>query len=181
MVAKISKKTRVQRSPGRSFEWNGHFTIALCSLVLLMVSLAVIWEDLSYRKTRTESMKALLEWGGLDGQTYAKANLSASKKNEYRQSLKMAVGYLNQYKRAPEKNQSALALSQAQLKIALEQMDEPSKKGSMGKRVVKKLEEVEALMVSKGLTSEVVPEEKSEDAVEKNTVKKPSTTGGEVK
>lgn len=155
MVAKISKKVRAHRSSQVTFQWNGHFTIGLCSLVLLLVSVAVILEDLNFRSTRSDSMKALLEWGDLDGQSFAKANLSVSKKNEYRQSLKMAIGYLKQYQRDPNKNQNALSLSQAQLKIAFVQMDERSQNSSVGLMITKKLKEVESLMESKGMKNEV--------------------------
>jgi hypothetical protein len=141
---KISKPSKVSK-PSHGLVWNGHFTVASCSLVLLMVGLAVIWEGVDYRQTRKESMKMLMEWGR-EGQSYSKANLSASKKNEFRESLKVAIGHLRQYRRDPEKNHNALVLSRAQLKIVLEQMGETSKKSSIGKNVLRKLKEVEALI-----------------------------------
>jgi hypothetical protein len=147
MVGKLAKKNRGAKGskPSQRIHWNGHFTLACCSFLLLVLSFAVIWEDLGYRETRAESMKALLDWDRGD-ETFRKSSLAASKKNEYRQSLKLAIGYLKEYKRDRKAHRTALALSLVQLKIALGQMDEASREGSIGKKVTSKLKEVELLM-----------------------------------
>lgn len=154
MVAKMKKMPKKAASKRASSAWNGHFTVAICSLVLLILGAFIVVEDFQYRQQRQESLARLEQWASEGDGVVEQSSLNRAVRLEYRTSLKLAVGHLKQYQRDPVRHASSLVQAYSNLKIAYQQMGVDDRSTTVGKKVLDKMTEVKALLKAADLWDE---------------------------
>jgi hypothetical protein len=147
---KFVSKKKTSEKVSKSTFWNGYFTLATLSLVLAILAVLALFEDIQYRKIRKEQMQLFAEFEN-DGRQVTHSNLSRNIKAEYRQSIKLAMGYYKKFRQNPKENLNDLQMSYAQFKIAKGQLKDFKHSQDMAAKLEDRMDKIKNLLVKNDL------------------------------